>query len=374
MTSVREVYRSRDKLGEVPVWDVAEQALYWVDIEGKRLRRLDQATGTVRTWNFPERIGSFALRKRGGLVCAFESGLAFYDLETQAIDWIAKPDRHIARNRFNDGKCDRMGRFWAGTMDDRLTDHCAALYRLDPDLTVAQVEQNVCISNSLAWSPDNTTFYFADTPDNAIYAYDYDHPTGTISNRRLFSSTNDRPALQMDRRSTRRAISGMRSGTVGVLCAMRRMGQSIVSSTCRCNARPVACSAAAIWGRSMSLLRSGTLHPSNWTDSLGLDRCWLSMSAYAACRSHALPGDCAPRLGGILRCGSACGSAPLKTTGSRSGLFQSHYDQYGTAPQLAFGVQKGRLFTSIWKVQKSGLRGREFESIAFLAAVDGIFS
>jgi L-arabinonolactonase len=193
MTSVREVYRSRDKLGEVPVWDVAEQALYWVDIEGKRLRRLDQATGTVRTWNFPERIGSFALRKRGGLVCAFESGLAFYDLETQAIDWIAKPDRHIARNRFNDGKCDRMGRFWAGTMDDRLTDHCAALYRLDPDLTVAQVEQNVCISNSLAWSPDNTTFYFADTPDNAIYAYDYDHPTGTISNRRLFSSTNDQP-------------------------------------------------------------------------------------------------------------------------------------------------------------------------------------
>ncbi|MBZ9845945.1 MULTISPECIES: SMP-30/gluconolactonase/LRE family protein [unclassified Mesorhizobium] len=193
MSSVTEVFRSRDKLGEVPVWDVAEQALYWVDIESKRLRRFDHATGQVREWHFPERIGSFALRERGGLVCAFESGLAFFDPATEKIDWIARPEAHIPTNRFNDGKCDRKGRFWAGTMDDNLKDHSASLYRLDPDLQVTRLVGGICISNSLVWSLDNSIFYFADTPENAIYAYDYDHNAGTIANRRLFASTAEQP-------------------------------------------------------------------------------------------------------------------------------------------------------------------------------------
>ncbi|RAZ91294.1 SMP-30/gluconolactonase/LRE family protein [Mesorhizobium hawassense] len=193
MTIVTEVFRSRDKLGEVPVWDVEEQALYWVDIENKRLRRFDHATGAIREWQFPERIGSFALREKGGLVCAFESGLSFFDPETGKIDWIARPEAHIPTNRFNDGKCDRKGRFWAGTMDDNLKDHSASLYRLDPDLKVTRLEDGICISNSLVWSLDNRIFYFADTPDDAIYAYDYDHEAGTIANRRLFASTADQP-------------------------------------------------------------------------------------------------------------------------------------------------------------------------------------
>ncbi|MEI9400822.1 SMP-30/gluconolactonase/LRE family protein [Mesorhizobium sp. Cs1330R2N1] len=93
MTSVTEVFRSRDKLGEVPVWDVAEQALYWVDIESKRLRRWDYVSGAVREWYFPERIGSFALREKGGLVCAFESGLAFFDPATKTSTGSPDPKR-----------------------------------------------------------------------------------------------------------------------------------------------------------------------------------------------------------------------------------------------------------------------------------------
>jgi sugar lactone lactonase YvrE len=193
MTDIREIHRSGDKLGEVPVWDVAEQALYWVDIENCRLRRLDHRTGRVDEWTFPERIGSFALRQNGGLVCALESGFAFFEPSTGEISWIAKPEAHIARNRFNDGKCDRQGRFWAGTMDDRLREHTAALYRLDPDLTVTRAETGIGISNSLAWSPDETTFYFADTLDRAIYAYDFDRTAGSISGKRLFASTQDDP-------------------------------------------------------------------------------------------------------------------------------------------------------------------------------------
>jgi L-arabinonolactonase len=193
MTKVRRVVASANKLGEVPVWDVAEQAIYWIDIEGKLLQRFHEPSGDLQTWQFPERIASFALRERGGLVCALESGLAFFDLTSGRVDWIARPEAHIPRNRFNDGKCDRMGRFWAGTMDDRLSEHTGALYRLDPDLTVHQMETGIGISNSLAWSPDDRTFFFADTMDETIFAYDYDRFTGSISGKRTFATTRQDP-------------------------------------------------------------------------------------------------------------------------------------------------------------------------------------
>jgi sugar lactone lactonase YvrE len=193
MGTVRLAVDAKNRLGEVPVWDVAEQALYWVDIEGRKLFRLDPASGAVRAWTFAERIGSFALRRQGGLVCAFESGFAFFDPTSGAIESIARPEAMIRRNRFNDGKCDRAGRFWAGTMDDRLTEHTGSLYRLDADRTVHRMDGAIGISNSLAWSPDDRIFYFADTMDGAIYAYDFDAASGSIANKRVFATTADQP-------------------------------------------------------------------------------------------------------------------------------------------------------------------------------------
>ena len=186
---VRCVVDCANTLGEVPLWDVAEQALYWVDIEGKRLHRLTPATGKVETWDRPERISSFALRERGGLLVAFASGLAFLDLSTMAIDWIARPEAHLPGNRFNEGKVDRKGRFWAGTMDDSLASHTAGLYRLDPDLRVTRVLGDIGISNCFIWSRANDRFWFADTLDKQVFTFDYDHETGTITNRRLFTDT-----------------------------------------------------------------------------------------------------------------------------------------------------------------------------------------
>src|SRR5690349_5895109 len=127
MGEVRLVVDARNKLGEGPVWDGAGQALHWVDIEGRLLQRYHPATGETRVWRMPERIGSLALREKGGVVCALGSGFAFFDLDTERLEWIARPDRN-PRTRFNDGKCDRRGRFWAGTMDDGLTDHTGVLY------------------------------------------------------------------------------------------------------------------------------------------------------------------------------------------------------------------------------------------------------
>jgi sugar lactone lactonase YvrE len=189
MSNIECVVDCRNTLGEVPVWDVQEQALYWVDIEGKLLQRLIPSTGDVSRWEMPERISSFALREQGGLIVAFASGIALYDLDTAAIEWIAKPEAGLPGNRFNEGKCDRKGRFWAGAMDDSLSAHTAGLYRVDADHTVHKILSDIGISNCFVWSRDNDRFWFADTLDKTVYTFDYDHERGAISNRQVFMST-----------------------------------------------------------------------------------------------------------------------------------------------------------------------------------------
>ena len=179
-------------LGEVPVWDVAEQALYWVDIEGAALHRLTPATGSIERWPMPERIASLALRESGGLIVAFASGIALLDLPSMAISWLARPEAHLPGNRFNEGKCDRMGRFWAGTMDDSLRAHSAGLYRVDADHTVTKVLGDVGIANCFVWSRENDRFWFADTLDRKVYTFAYDHATGAVSERRVFADLTSR--------------------------------------------------------------------------------------------------------------------------------------------------------------------------------------
>lgn len=193
MSEIRLAAKAANILGEVPVWDVESQSLWWIDIEGKLLQQLHHPSGVVTQWTMPERVGSFALCRTGGIVCAFASGFAFYDLETGETNWIARPEAGTPRNRFNDGKVDRNGRFWAGTMDDKLSERTGALYRLDPDLSVHCMETKIGISNALCWSPDNSKFYFADTMQQEIWQYDYVAETGMISQRRLFAHTRDQP-------------------------------------------------------------------------------------------------------------------------------------------------------------------------------------
>ncbi len=168
---------------------MVEHALFWVDIEGKLLQRQHKTSGEVRVWHLPKRIGSFALRETGGLVCAFASDFALFDPKTEATNWIARPDAHIPTHRFNNGRCDRNGPLWAGTMDDELTRYAGSLCRLDPDLSVHNMEDGVGITNALSRSPDDRTFYFTDTLDREIHAYDYDAPSGRISNKRPFVLT-----------------------------------------------------------------------------------------------------------------------------------------------------------------------------------------
>ena len=181
------IFDSQDILGEGPVWSADEQALYWIDIKRPCIQRWTPATGKHDVWMMPAEIGSFSLRKKGGAIVALQNGFSFFDFETETFEHIADPEPDLPNNRFNDGKCDRRGRFWAGTMDnDEVQFDAGSLYRLDADGTVTTIRGEVGISNGLGWSPDERTMYYADSPALCIYAYDFDPQTGGATNERVF--------------------------------------------------------------------------------------------------------------------------------------------------------------------------------------------
>ena len=166
----------RDVLGECPVWDADAQALFWVDIRRPALRRLDR-TGAVDTRIMPDLVGAVALAGDGRLLVAVAGEVALYDWATARLDTVATlPDRPPG-HRFNDGRCDRQGRFWVGTMHNDTRAPEGTLFRLEGG-ALLPVRTGVQIPNSLAWSPDGRTMYFADSLRHAIEALPYDPSTG----------------------------------------------------------------------------------------------------------------------------------------------------------------------------------------------------
>lgn len=188
MSEVTVAANIRCIVGEGPVWHDGEAALYWVDIKNPTVHRLHPATGSLASWPMPERIGFLMPRAGGGFVAGLKSGLKTVDLAAGAIEPICDPEPHFPDNRFNDGKVDRQGRLWAGTMDDAEgASSSGSLYRLHGDGRWHVMESGVHLSNGLGWSPDDRTLYFTDSLRQTIYAYDYDAATGDIANRRVFA-------------------------------------------------------------------------------------------------------------------------------------------------------------------------------------------
>jgi len=183
------VVDARAELGESTYWDPAAEVLWWIDIYGPTIHRFDPATGRNESWPAPEYPGCLAVRESGGLVVSLASGFHFFDPATGTFTPIVDPERDVADSRFNDGKTDREGRFWSGTMWEAPGKEPAkigALWRLDRDLTAHKVIAGVGCSNGLAWSPDSKTMYFTDSHTHFVWAYDFDKATGTVENRRVF--------------------------------------------------------------------------------------------------------------------------------------------------------------------------------------------
>ena len=193
MPDISLIVDNKNELGESPVWDAIEQRLYWVDIKGKTINWHHPASGETRTVDVTEEPGCIGLRDSGGLVVGFWGGFRFFDMETGEIETIHDLETDIPDSRMNDGRCDRQGRFWAGSMDDTFEKPVGSLYRLDPDLTCHVMEPDITISNSIAFSPDGTTMYFADFRQETIWAYDLDTATGDITNKRVFAGEGSAP-------------------------------------------------------------------------------------------------------------------------------------------------------------------------------------
>lgn len=192
MTDVEAVLHVQNELGEGPVWNADERALYWVDIEKAQYHRFDPDAGSLETIYVGEKIGVLAFREQGGLVMATERGFATWDPATRTLSRLGDPEADKPQTLFNDGAVDRRGRFWAGTTGDSFNN---SLYRLDPDGALHRMDTGFDVCNGIGWSSDNRTMYFTDSTPAIIYAYDFDLETGAITNRRVFVDSSDQPGF-----------------------------------------------------------------------------------------------------------------------------------------------------------------------------------
>lgn len=190
MVEIRAIVDCNQVLGEGPVWDVAEQRLYWVDTVKGEIWRCAADGSDVRTWQVPGEIGSLALRENGGALLALDSGLQFFDFESGILQCIVHPEEGKQGVRFNDGKADRRGRFIVASLDLLEPAPGAArrgrLFRLDADLSLHELDTGFWISNGPCWSPDDKRFYITDSREDAIFAYDWDAESGAATGRRVF--------------------------------------------------------------------------------------------------------------------------------------------------------------------------------------------
>lgn len=191
-----DVYsRQAHILGEGPLWSQHAQALYWLDIGRKTLHRKAPAEVDCQSWSLPDYPGCLGESAQGSIVVAMGEGLQGFDLRsgTSALLCAAPPAR--PGTRFNDGKVDPQGRMWSGSMQNNFGPNGepiavaradGALYRFDADGRVHTIEENIGVANTLAWSPDLKRFFFADSMQGQIYAYDFDSESGNVSNKRVY--------------------------------------------------------------------------------------------------------------------------------------------------------------------------------------------
>jgi sugar lactone lactonase YvrE len=180
--NVELVIDSKSELGEGAIWNYKTGELMWINIKGKILNFYNPLNGTNREMLTGQMIGTVVPTESGDVLVALQNGIYAFDIKTGSKKLLADPEADAPNNRFNDGKCDPAGRFWAGTMSTINEKNAGKLYRFDSDTTIHPMIEKVSISNGIVWSLDKTKMYYIDTPTQKVMAYDYNNESGEISN------------------------------------------------------------------------------------------------------------------------------------------------------------------------------------------------
>lgn len=177
-----------DEIAEIPIWHEGEQALYWIDMLKPAFYRWDFRSKNTQTFTTPELPSAFALRAGGGVLLATRTHLGAFDPASGRFEPWVQPEPGPAINFLNDARCDRRGRLWIGSGSKSMKEPTGMLHRVTGDRAVKTLERGVCLSNALAWSPDDRTMYYGDSTRGTIWAYDFDLADGTIRNKRVFAT------------------------------------------------------------------------------------------------------------------------------------------------------------------------------------------
>jgi sugar lactone lactonase YvrE len=194
---VRVVVNARDQLGETPLWCARTGRVWWIDIEQPKLQSFDERTGRHEVFPFASTFaGSLALHRAGGFVVALDNSLhrfdPGFDPASGTLEHIVDVEPADAGTRLNDGRCDRRGRLWIGTMDAAIEKPLGSFYRVDPTGEAHRLFDDIIVTNSVTTSPDDRTLYMSDTRRFKIWAFDLDPEDGVLSNRRVFADySND---------------------------------------------------------------------------------------------------------------------------------------------------------------------------------------
>lgn len=196
--TLRCVLPGADLLGETPLWCGQTRSLLWLDIDGGKLQRWHPASGRHDSFQFDARyVGSLALTHvPGRVLLALDLALHLFDLATGELSFLCQVEPTDQDTRLNDGRCDAAGRFWVGTMDNRLSRPDGAFYRVEADGKVQRQFGDVIVSNTVAMSPQQDKLYFSDTRRYTTWQFDLDVAAGTLANRRVFmdhTATRGRP-------------------------------------------------------------------------------------------------------------------------------------------------------------------------------------
>ncbi len=194
MTSIEIVVPGGASLGENPLWSAHDQLLYWLDIEGRRIHRYNPSSGDDADTEIATRPGSIALTDEPGrLLVATENEVGWFEFGRPHVSSWQTLEPGGTGNRLNDGRTDRSGRFWVGSMyqDTAARRSTGLLHRLDGDGRTTTFRTEIGVSNGIAFSPDGRTMYFADSPRRTVWSYDYDPDSGDPHNERVFVDLAD---------------------------------------------------------------------------------------------------------------------------------------------------------------------------------------